>query len=65
MNWLEISAYVGLSSIVATLSGWNYVKWCVEKSAEKIRHHTSVSDYTAEEKELIEQYLQESLNKMK
>jgi hypothetical protein len=65
MNWLEVSAYLGLSGIVATLTGWRFVLWCVDKSAEKIRHHTSMSDYTEEEKELIEKYLQESLNKIK
>ena len=66
MSLLEAVVYTGLGGIVATITGWNYVLKCVDESARLIREHTAESyDYSAEEKELIEKYLQESLNKIK
>lgn len=64
MSWLEIVSYVSLGGVVATLSGWNYMMWCVKKSEEKIRKFADEKcDET--EKEAIIGFLEESLNKIK
>ena len=65
MSWIELLAYTGLGGIVATITGWNYVLKCVDESARLIREQAASDDYTPEERELIENYLQESLNKIK
>jgi hypothetical protein len=64
MSWLEIVSYVSLGGVVATLSGWNYVMWCVRKSEEKIRKYAAECDDESE-KEAIIGFLEESLNKLK
>lgn len=64
MSWLEIGAYISLGSIVATLSGWNYVLWCVDKSEEKIRKYVEDCDDETEKQAIIG-FLEESLNKIK
>lgn len=63
MSWLEIISYVSLGGVVATLSGWRYVMWCVKKSEEKIRNYADECDES--EKEAIIGFLEESLNKLK
>ena len=64
MSWLEIVSYVSLGGVVATLSGWNYMMWCVKKSEEKIRKFADEKcDET--ENEAIIGFLEESLNKIK
>lgn len=64
MNWIEGFAYVGLGGIVATLSGWNYVLWCVKKSEERIRKYAEECDDETEKQAIIG-FLEESLNKIK
>lgn len=64
MNWLEVSAYIGLSSIVATLSGWRYVMWCVKKSEKIIKDKLDGDELSESEKETIRLFLEESLNKL-
>jgi hypothetical protein len=64
LKWLEIISYVSLGGVVATLSGWRYVMWCVRKSEEKIRKYAAECEDESE-KEAIIGFLEESLNKLK
>lgn len=64
MNFLEIFAYIGLGGIIVTLSGYNYVMWCVKKSEKHIREYIDMCD-SETEKEAIRGFLEENLNKLK
>ena len=64
MSWLEIVSYISLGGVVATLSGWNYMMWCVKKSEEKIRKFADEKCDETEKEEIIG-FLEESLNKIK
>ncbi len=65
MKWLEVSAYIGLSSLVGALSGWRYVMWCVEKSEKIILDKLNGDELSDEEKQVLRNFLDESLNKLK
>ena len=65
MKWLEISAYIGLSGLVGALSGWRYVMWCVEKSEKIILDKLNGDELSEEEKQVLRNFLDESLNKLK
>lgn len=64
-KFLEISAYIGLSALVGALSGWRYVMWCVDKSEKIIRDKLNGDELSAEEKEVLQNFLENSLNKIK
>ena len=56
-------SYVIFGGIVGTLTCWNYVLWCVKRSKKIIddNKHT----YSAEEIQVIENFVDDCLNKLK
>lgn len=66
MFW-TITGYAIIGTAVGGITAWNYVLWCVDKSARIIRNSIGDknSDYTEEEKLVIQNFLDDSLNKLK
>lgn len=66
MFW-EIAGYVVIGTAVGGTIAWNYALWCVDESVKIINNsiRDKKLDYSEEEIQVLQNFLEESLNKLK
>ena len=65
MNIVVACGYVVFGGIACGVIGWSYVLWCVDRSVKLVERNIAESEYSEEEIQVIRNFLDGSLNKIK